>query len=273
MSLVQSVEVWADGSRSRRMPALLDCLPAVHPSRRSHGPRTRSPAESLVPGSVRAAQSRHVGEQLAAFGATAPRFHSGTYNEAVSVARRDLRFLLVYLHSPQHADTSAFCREVLCAETVAAFIDDNFVSWAGNVATREGSAVAAALRVTGFPYVGLLVAHEGAMRLVYHSEGQQGSAQTAESFLDTLVGVMERFQPVLVSAQADRLEREATTVGWRAFLSMTAAEHPLLRGYQLRLAGRQGVAKPPADAKPAAWRAEHPSRAGHRVRAVAGGGS
>lgn len=39
-----------------------------------------------------------------------PVFYQGTYAQAVNDAKRELRFLLVYLHSDNHADTALFCR-------------------------------------------------------------------------------------------------------------------------------------------------------------------
>lgn len=42
-----------------------------------------------------------------------PTFFDGTYAQAVDRARDEFKFLLVYLHSPQHADTTKFCRYVI----------------------------------------------------------------------------------------------------------------------------------------------------------------
>lgn len=49
-------------------------------------------------------------------GAVHPTAHVGTFREAVDVAKRDFKFLLVYLHSPHHQDTPAFLRDTLCTE-------------------------------------------------------------------------------------------------------------------------------------------------------------
>ncbi|CAM9244717.1 unnamed protein product, partial [Lampetra fluviatilis] len=38
-----------------------------------------------------------------------PAFYQGSYSQAVSDAKRELRFLLVYLHVEQHPDTNTFC--------------------------------------------------------------------------------------------------------------------------------------------------------------------
>lgn len=40
-------------------------------------------------------------------------FFEGTYSQVLEKAKQDLQFLLVYLHSPSHADTDRFCRTTL----------------------------------------------------------------------------------------------------------------------------------------------------------------
>jgi len=59
------------------------------------------------------------------------------------------------------------------------------------------------------------VLHDGRMTLVYRHEGRRGPGGSPEDLLQGLSAAMERFQPVLVAAQADRVEREATTVSGR----------------------------------------------------------
>lgn len=39
-----------------------------------------------------------------------PNFFDGSYEQAVNKARDEFKFLIVYLHSPQHSDTPKFCR-------------------------------------------------------------------------------------------------------------------------------------------------------------------
>lgn len=44
------------------------------------------------------------------YGETHIDFFQGGYSQALEIARRDLRFLLVVLQSDEHDDTDAFCR-------------------------------------------------------------------------------------------------------------------------------------------------------------------
>jgi hypothetical protein len=49
-------------------------------------------------------------------GTVHPTAHVGTFREAVDVAKRDFKFLVVYLHSPHHQDTPTFLRDTLCTQ-------------------------------------------------------------------------------------------------------------------------------------------------------------
>ena len=46
----------------------------------------------------------------AKYGRTHPTFYQGSYSQAIQDAKKELRFLLVYLHSSEHKDTEGFCR-------------------------------------------------------------------------------------------------------------------------------------------------------------------
>lgn len=39
-----------------------------------------------------------------------PVFYQGTYSQVLNDAKRELKFLLIYLHNEDAVDTSAFCR-------------------------------------------------------------------------------------------------------------------------------------------------------------------
>jgi FAS-associated factor 2 len=51
-----------------------------------------------------------------------PRFVAEGFADALKRAQREFRLLFLYLHSPDHPDTPAFCGGCLCAEPVASFI-------------------------------------------------------------------------------------------------------------------------------------------------------
>ncbi|CAK4030112.1 related to regulator of the ubiquitin pathway (contains UAS and UBX domains) [Lecanosticta acicola] len=87
-------------------------------------------------------------------------FHEGGYAQAFDVAKRDLKYLLVVLLSPEHDDTSVFVRETLLSNEFTTFVNDpsnNIVIWAGTVQDAEAYQVSSALNATRFPYVSLIV--------------------------------------------------------------------------------------------------------------------
>ncbi len=60
------------------------------------------------------------------------------YMQALSKARADLQFLLVYIHSPLHRDTPQFCREVLCSQEFVDFVGGRLLMWGIGLTTQEG---------------------------------------------------------------------------------------------------------------------------------------
>lgn len=69
-----------------------------------------------------------------------PVFYQGTYSQALNDAKRELRFLLVYLHSEQKNATQAasLCRNALSHPEVVEYINRNMLFWACDVSSPEG---------------------------------------------------------------------------------------------------------------------------------------
>lgn len=61
------------------------------------------------------------------YGRAHPVFYQGTYSQALSDAKRELRFLLVYLHGDDHQDSDEFCRNALCAPEVISLINSRML--------------------------------------------------------------------------------------------------------------------------------------------------
>ena len=72
------------------------------------------------------------------YGNSHPEFFRGSYNDALSKARRDIKFMLVYLHSQDHMRTEQFCRNVVCSVGFTEYVNANMIFWACDVNTREG---------------------------------------------------------------------------------------------------------------------------------------
>jgi FAS-associated factor 2 len=87
-----------------------------------------------------------------------PRFVAEGFADALKRAQREFKLLFVYLHSPDHPDTPAFCGGCLCAEPVAAFIDENFVAWGGSIRRTEGFKMSNSLNASRFPFCAVVMA-------------------------------------------------------------------------------------------------------------------
>lgn len=88
-------------------------------------------------------------------------FVDNGYAQALDLAKKDLKFLLVILVSPEHDDTIPFIQEVLLAPEVAAFLNEpnhDIILWAGNILDSEAYQVSTGLKCTKLP-TSVLIAH------------------------------------------------------------------------------------------------------------------
>jgi FAS-associated factor 2 len=105
-------------------------------------------------------------------------FFEGGYAQALDLAKKELKFLLIILTSPEHDDTPSFVRETILSQEVQTFVNNpsnNIILWLGDVRDSEAYQVSTALRCNKFPFTAL-VAHTP----------QQGS--TSMSVLARLTG-------------------------------------------------------------------------------------
>ena len=148
-----------------------------------------------------------------------PTFFEGSYREALSRAKQEYKFLLVYLHSDSHPNTSTFCRyvsaplliagstlifcigsDVLCADRVLSFLNGNFVIWAMSVVYPAGYEMSTTLGATSFPFVSLLDGYNMQNGQHVVAEGET----TADALIDSLVVLMEEQGASLVAARAHK---------------------------------------------------------------------
>lgn len=86
-----------------------------------------------------------------------------SYAAALDMAKRDLKFLLVIILSPEHDSHHEFMQETLLSPRLRTLVLDssrNTVLWAGDVRDSEAYQVSEALRCTAFPFTAL-VGHTG----------------------------------------------------------------------------------------------------------------
>lgn len=87
-------------------------------------------------------------------------FHENGYAHAFDTAKRELKYMLVVLLSPEHDDTAPFVRDTLLSPDFIHFVkqpENNILLWAGTVQDAEAYQVAYALNVNRFPYTTLIV--------------------------------------------------------------------------------------------------------------------
>ncbi|KAK6539986.1 hypothetical protein TWF694_008819 [Orbilia ellipsospora] len=115
---------------------------------------TATSRRSLTP---RDTASRFIREFEEENGVTGLSWFEGGYAQALDLAKKDLKFLLVVLLSPEHDDTSSYTKETLANPDFVKFIKDrDIILWGGSVADSEAYQVSTALQCTKFPFAALI---------------------------------------------------------------------------------------------------------------------
>ncbi|CAG9773169.1 unnamed protein product [Ceutorhynchus assimilis] len=137
------------------------------------------------------------------FGCEHPVFYQGTFSQILSDAKRELRFLAVYLHDPESSDSDEFCRQTLNHPEIIRFINQNTLFWACSIKSEEGRRTMNELRCGNFPFFGMLVLRENRMTTVGRLEGFSDPGL----LLQRMRTIVNQFEMSLVQARADRFEQ------------------------------------------------------------------
>lgn len=140
------------------------------------------------------------------YGRSHPVFYQGTYSQALNDAKRELRYLLVYLHGDDHQDTDEFCRSTLCTEEVITFLNTRMLFWACSTSKPEGYRASQALRENTYPFLAMIVLKDGKMTMVGRLEG----LIQPEDLINQLTFIMEANQSYLMSERMEREQRNQT---------------------------------------------------------------
>lgn len=134
-------------------------------------------------------------------------FYEGGLAQAHDMAKKELKFLLVVLLSPEHDDTASFVRDTLLASDVVSFVKDpsnNIILWGGNVLDSEAFQVAREYTCTKFPFSALvcLTPKEGSTRMgiVKRLSGPMPAA----TYLSELQGAIEKYGSDMAGVRAER---------------------------------------------------------------------
>ncbi|KAJ1562101.1 FAS-associated factor 2, partial [Nowakowskiella sp. JEL0078] len=149
-----------------------------------------------------AAAARFLLDFESAFGRVHPPFFQGTYQQAIDLAKREIRYCLVYLHAEEHDDTESFCRQTLASEQFSAWIQErNIIIWAGDIRESEAFKVSSLLMTTSYPFLAF-IAHQGSRpaSVIDRFEGNK----TPEQLIAIISQHIDRLDPQLAAVRAER---------------------------------------------------------------------
>ncbi|XP_073392303.1 plant UBX domain-containing protein 10 isoform X3 [Physcomitrium patens] len=139
------------------------------------------------------------------YGVVHPNFQRTSFMDALRLAGQQFKFLFVYLHSPEHANTPLFCERTLCSEPVVQFVNENFVAWGGDVRESEGFQMSNSLKASTYPFCAVVMgSNNQRIALLQQVEGPR----TAEELMSTLQRVVEEQGSVLVASRVEEEERQ-----------------------------------------------------------------
>ena len=173
------------------------------------GAGSRAGRKNLPPTDLAARFAREFEEE---YGPHNLRFYDRGYAQAYDLAKKDLKFLLVMLISPENDDNSAFIRTTLLAPEVVEFINDpqnKIILWAGSVQDSEAYQVSTGLNCSKFPFAGLVVHtpqdSSTAMSTVARVVGMQSPAD----FISKLRSAITQHSLALDQVRSTRNEQQA----------------------------------------------------------------
>lgn len=181
-------------------------------SGRASQPSRDSGRRPLGPRDTAARFMREFEEEYGVTHGTLP-FHEGGYAQAFDVAKRDLKYLLVALLSPEHDDTAPWVRDTLLSPEFVNFVKEpsnNIVLWAGTVQDAEAYQVASAFNVTRFPYACLIVHTPSVSSTAMSKIATSAGPITALELIQKMQTAMQERSQELDRIRRQRQEQQAT---------------------------------------------------------------
>lgn len=183
---------------------LLSRNPGQGPRRDTTGRRPLNPRDTA---------GRFMREFEEEYGSHTLTFFENGYAQALDMAKRDLKFLLVVLISPEHDDNSSFIRETLLSSEVVNYInnsENNIILWAGSVQDSEAYQVSNALRCTKFPFAALIVHTSQHSSMTMSVVSRITGLMPRTAFVAKLQTAVNQHSGGLDRARATRAEQEAS---------------------------------------------------------------
>lgn len=135
-----------------------------------------------------------------------PVFYQGTYAQALNDAKRELKFLLVYVHSESKSETTSFCRDTLSNPQVVEYVNRRMLFWACDVSSPEGYRVSHSINARTYPVLVIIALRANKMVIMGRMEGYCG----AEELIRRMETVVNDNEVWLNQARQERLERDLT---------------------------------------------------------------
>lgn len=138
-------------------------------------------------------------------------FFEGGLAQAFDLAKKELKFLLVILLSPEHDDTESFVKDTLLDQSIVSFLKDptnNIILWGGNVLDSEAYQASTEYNCTKFPFSAIicLTPKEGSTRMGIAK--RISGPMTAETYLPEIQSTLEKHNSDLAGVRAERNAQE-----------------------------------------------------------------
>ena len=190
------------------LPRLLSVLSSTNP-----GASRRRNTTGRKPLSPRDTASRFVREFEEEYGSHSLQFFENGYAQAYDLAKKDLKFLLVVLVSPEHDDTSTFIRETLLSQEVVDYINNpqnNIILWAGSAQDSEAYQVSNSLNCTKFPFSAMVVHTPQDSSTSMSTVARITGLLPPSAFVARLQAAISQASAPLDRVRATRAEQQAT---------------------------------------------------------------
>lgn len=139
-------------------------------------------------------------------------FQECGYAQAFDVAKRDLKYFMIILLSPEHDDTAPFARDTLLSAEFTDFLksrQSDMIIWGGSVQDSEAYQVANAINVTKFPFIGLIVHTPSVSATAMSVIARIPGPTPASDLITRLQKAMDARTEELAQARAVRADRQA----------------------------------------------------------------
>lgn len=177
---------------------------------RPTGRQTTSGRRQLAPRDTAARFKREFEEE---FGTHNLPLFEGGYAQAFDLAKKELKFLMIVLISPEHDETTSFVRETLLSQEVVEFVrnsENNIILWAGNVQDAEAYQVSSAINCTKFPFAALIVHTPQVSATAMGIAVRIAGPTPPTPFISKLRQAIQTHSEPLNRTRAQRAEQQAT---------------------------------------------------------------